>query len=306
MLLRYVNTTDLCLSCHAEAAGSVLGNDPLSPPPELGAGNFTFLYEDNLNDAPNGAIQPIPGHHAGHNVVSPAWGIPADPVNMMSPGGTFPADDLSCTSCHDPHGNANFRMLRGQGPVGTTGFSFIYDAPIADGVALDAGQETPIAHTAYQSGWSQWCANCHGYYHDESELGFEHPVEDDVESAEQRNYNLYAGPDGPTSGTYATAYVSEVPLEDTDRTTSSTEGATSQSRISCMTCHRAHATSAPASTRWDPNVRYLSMDGQVSGSYALPDPYGHPQQRALCIKCHYSDANHGFGSACMNCHREDD
>ena len=54
-LLRAETATDLCLSCHADDLGSVLsgpGQDPLNPAPEKGAGNFVFLFEDNLNDAP--------------------------------------------------------------------------------------------------------------------------------------------------------------------------------------------------------------------------------------------------------------
>ena len=76
LLLKYESTTDLCLSCHANAYGAVLGSDPLNPPTEKGAGNFVFLFEDNINDADDGLLVPISGDHAGHNVVSPAWSIP--------------------------------------------------------------------------------------------------------------------------------------------------------------------------------------------------------------------------------------
>ena len=306
MLLRADSSTDLCLSCHAEDLGSVLAPDPRFPTPELGGGNFTFLYEDNINDAADGATNPIPGHRAGHNVVSPAWGIPEDPDNSMSPGGSFPASALSCTSCHDPHGNDSFRLLRGQGPVGGTGFTFINPAPTAKGIALDAGPESPIGHTAYQQGCSDWCANCHGYYHDEGmNQGFEHPADERLDGSERNIYNRYVDPDEPEKGDFATAYTPEVPIEDVAMTPFSSNGATTQSRVTCMSCHRAHATSAPASTRWDPNVQFLSEDGLVSGSYPLPDPFNHPQQRALCVKCHYRDAvDHGLGAACMECHRQ--
>lgn len=306
MLLRYNSATDLCLSCHAEALGEVLGPNPLDPPPERGGGNFTFLLEDNLNDAPDGAQNPIGGHRAGHSVVSPAWGLPEDPDHPQSPGGSFPGGALSCTSCHDPHGNQNFRMLRGQGEVTGTNFFFTFPAPLGEGLDIETGVESQTSHTAYLGGWTDWCANCHGYYHDEGQhQGFEHPADHDLEGEHRNTYNEYLGPDDPESGNPATAYVPAVPIEDPSQSSGSTYGATSQSRVSCLTCHRAHASSAPAATRWDPNVLFLQNDGQSSGSFPLPDPFNHPQQRALCVKCHYSEAeSHGFGSPCLQCHRQ--
>jgi len=118
-------------------------------------------------------------------------------------------------------------------------------------------------------------------------------------------YNAYAGPADPAGGDAASAYVPEVAVEDPGATVSGTSGATSASRLSCLTCHRAHASSGPAATRWDPNVRFLADDGAASGSYPIPSPYPHPEQRALCVKCHYGEStDHGFGRACLWCHRQ--
>jgi hypothetical protein len=118
-------------------------------------------------------------------------------------------------------------------------------------------------------------------------------------------YNQYNGPLDPYGGDVSTAYVPEVPFESRDMTTTSTSGPIGWSRVACITCHRAHATSAPSSTRWDPNVEFLDDDGLLSGSYPLPNPYPDPGQRALCVKCHYTEAeSHGWGQPCMECHRE--
>jgi len=117
-------------------------------------------------------------------------------------------------------------------------------------------------------------------------------------------YNQYNGPTDPYGGDVSTAYLPEVPFEDPAMMVSSTTGANPSSRIMCMTCHRAHATSAPKSNRWDPNVVFLSEDGVQSGSYSLPNPYGDINQQALCMKCHYDDAStHALGTACLDCHR---
>ncbi len=304
-LLRFASSTDLCLSCHATALGAVLAGDPAYPPPERGPGNFVFLFALNLNDAPDGLFYPIGGHRAGHSLVSADLGLFEDPDHPQAPGGDYPADALGCTSCHDPHGNTNYRLLRGAGEQDAAGYSFHYPAPQGTGPALDGPPEALANHTAYQAGWSEWCANCHGFYHDESGAGFAHPVDRPLDGEARQSYNGYAGPDNPTGGDYWTAYLPEVPLEQASMAVDGTAGAFQDCRVTCMSCHRAHATSAPAATRWDPNVNFLDEDGQVSGSYPLPNPYAHPAQRALCVKCHYEESTeHGQGAACLSCHRD--
>ena len=306
-LLRAGSATDLCLTCHAASNGAVLGGDPVHPPPELGGGIAAHLAEDVLHDGDSVVpyADPIGGFHAGHSIVAPAWGLDPDPDYLAAPGGTYPSSGLGCTSCHDPHGNASFRMLHGVGPVGSEGYAFAYPAPLADGLDLVTQVESPTSHTAYQAGWSAWCANCHGFYH-ESSPGFQHPVDRSIAN-ERDTYNRYAGPSAPYGGDIGTAYLPETPIEDPMTTTSDTFGARGASRISCMTCHRAHATSAPAALRWDPNVLRISGDGMPSGSYAIPDPYADPEQRSLCVKCHYGQAvGHGMDQPCLECHREPD
>jgi predicted CXXCH cytochrome family protein len=293
-LLIAETASDVCLTCHADENGAVFGGHPLSPPPQKGAGNFIFLLEDNLNDGPNGASNPIGGHAAGHSVVAPSMGVGPDPEWMSSPGGSFPSNLLACTSCHDPHGNQNFRMLRGLGDQLPNGHIFVYPAPDALGIDLDPfSAETTNLHTAYLSGMSAWCANCHEDYllDDHAEHGassFEHDTDRPM-SDEAHHYNAYNGSADPNGGSQATAYLPEVPFESAGSTTISTEGPHPSNRMHCLTCHRAHASSGPRSGRWDFNVATLGEDGQVSGSFALPNPYGDPTQKPLCEKCHEID-----------------
>ena len=55
----------------------------------------------------------------GHNIVAVDKGYVADPVNTTAPGGgTFPAAQLACTSCHNPHGQQ--RRLS-DGTIASTG-----------------------------------------------------------------------------------------------------------------------------------------------------------------------------------------
>jgi predicted CXXCH cytochrome family protein len=300
-LLRAESATDLCLGCHANANGAVFGVAPLMPSTELGGGNFIFLLEDNLNDFQNGARRPISGEAAGHSVVAPSAGLLPDSRWLNSPGGNFASADLGCTSCHDPHGNGNFRMLNGAGSVQNGLFSFTADAPQAEGIDLNGAPEGAANHTAYQGGWAQWCGNCHGdRYHSDGQSRFEHPAEDSFGGDISDRYNLYLGDANPLGGSPATSYLALVPFEDASATSFSSAGPGAGSRVSCISCHRAHGSSGPASGRWDFRISALGDDGVVSGSLPIPNPYADPGQRILCVKCH--DEDHGNGRGCLNCH----
>jgi len=294
-LLLAATSSDLCLTCHDQE--SVFGYDPLIPPPEKGSGNFVFLLEDNINDAPDGQINSLAGEGSGHSVVSLDRGTTSDSRWPEAPGGTFPSHELSCTSCHDPHGNSGFRMLNGVGPVQNGIAEFIYPAPAAIGIDITdpLAVESNDRHTAYISGMSEWCANCHGLYHDESSTAsFAHPGDETLSSAQITIYNRYNGTGDPFGGTQATAYLKDVPFEQAGMTVSSTAGPSAGSRIMCLSCHRAHASSAPAATRWDMRIGLLDDDGLVSGSFPIPNPYPGSLQGALCRKCHPKGQRYDF------------
>ena len=282
--------SDLCLNCHALSLGAVLADDPLMPTPERGPGNFVFLKSINLNDGADGLTDPIPGDRAGHNVRAPGHGLYSDATNIHAPGGTFPSRNLKCTSCHDPHGNQNYRMLRGVGQ-GAQGV-FQYPAPLAEGLPFGSGQsESEGNHVAYQSGMSRWCGNCHpDYLHNDHGLqsSFAHPTDENMSAAEVQQYILYNGTADPTGGQAGTSYLAEVPYEDASSTPEGTGAPSVGSKVMCLSCHRAHASSAPHAGRWDFNVDALGQDGVISGSYPLPNPYPDPAQDPLCFKCHPS------------------
>ena len=300
-LLKDATPSDVCLSCHATRLGADISSTPLTPANQKGAGNFIFLLEDNLNDGHNGGavdslgnlIDPVPGYTAGHSIVAPGYGLDQDPVLASAPGGNYSSSILGCSSCHDPHGNTNFRMLYGIGAIQDGAFTFTNAAPTALGISPTSGSatESNANHTAYQGGWSAWCGNCHGDFHNNG-TKLIHPSNEAIGGTIAQNYNLYAGTDAITGGNAATAYLAAVPFEDASVTTTSTAGPTASSRVMCLSCHRAHATSAPDAGRWDFQLTYLAEDGVESGSYAIPNPYGH-NQRSLCNKCHVKDINDG-------------
>ena len=134
---------------------------------------------------------------------------------------------------------------------------------------------------------SECCANCHGDFH-RNNARLIHRSGMPLGGRTALIYNLYNGTDDILGGTAATAYLEEVPFEDPATTTGSTAGPSASSQISCVSCHRAHATSAPDAGRWDFSVTFLDEDGVESGSYQIPNPYS-GNQRSLCNKCHGKD-----------------
>ena len=294
-LLKDATPSDVCLSCHATSRGAVWGADPLNPPPQKGAGNFAWLTAANLNDGHNGNQQAnyIPGSAGGHNINAPSKNSGADPVLLRAPGGGangYLSSALGCTSCHDPHGRETFRMLYGVGHVEAGNFTFTHDAPECEqgpSFSSSTAVEAQNLHTAYKSGMSAWCANCHGNFHNAGAT-LVHPsgvALGDIAAT----YDAYNGSLDITGGQHATAYLANVAFEDENMTPTSTEGPTATSQVSCITCHRAHGTSSPNVGRWDFNVATMGEDGQYAYRENLPAPYDNFGQRSLCNKCHAQD-----------------
>jgi len=289
------NPTDLCLRCHETDNGNSWGASLLAPGPVWGGGQFVFLLEENLNDGPGGndPANYLPGHQAGHNVISPRKGTAADPVFSQSPGGSYPSANLHCTSCHDPHGRGgHYRLLYGSdypdAVVNGQTFTYTQPAPEAVGIPLDGPAESDTAHNAYLRGVSEWCANCHQIYHDQTgSQNLEHPSEP-LGGSETSNYNVYRG-SGFYDGDGLTAYIAAVPVEWPGMTTDFRGPIASGSRVTCLSCHRAHASSGPRSGRWDFNITTWAEEGVNSGSWPIPNPYAATagdNQRRLCEKCH--------------------
>ena len=282
-LLKDETPSDVCLSCH----GTRVWSADMMNPSTGASGNFAFMLEDNINDGHNGADNPIPGGHAVHNINAPSKNSVPDPVLTHAPGGTFPASMLGCTSCHDPHGNEHFRLLYGAGEIQDGIYEFTNAAPEAIGISRNSN-ETATAHTAYLGGMSDWCANCHGDFHGAGAT-LVHPAGEALGGTIANTYNLYNGTLDQSGGQQATAYLKDVPFEDPANLTNSTAGPSATSQVSCITCHRAHGSSAGNLGRWDFTISLLGEDGVESGSWAIPNPYTNPNQRSLCNKCHNKD-----------------
>jgi len=292
-LLVDATPSDVCLRCHAGYGQFTADGQSRGP-----GGDFYWITQDTTWSA-HGHDYTVYGREHGHNMDSPGYGMVPDSVLTAAPGGTYNADYLGCNSCHDPHGNLHFRLLYGVGETANNypgGYTFTEAEPVAEGNSRrtnigDSGEELIGQHTAYISGMSEWCANCHSGLHSDMTTNFVHPTGDTIGSSLSNNYNAYVTSLDLT-GTSATAYLPIVPFEDAANTVSSTTGTTASSQVMCLTCHRSHASPYPDAGRFDFSQTFLSEShpaGEPYLDYYDGNPLDLTTQRSLCNKCHIKD-----------------
>jgi hypothetical protein len=309
-----------CLRCHS-GHGSPQSHNVATPDGSAMSpgGDFYWLKK---NFTWRGGSSSGDGH--GHNVVARDFGFQGDSRLPRAPGGLYPSSGLGCTSCHDPHGKqgtsvsgsygppgnsaavpGNYRLLGGIGYTGGKqgkGVPFKYDAPIARQSSTRKFGENDTSHVDYGSGMSEWCRNCHENIHGGRSL-FPHPAGVPFNVSMADNYNRYVKT-GDLSGNAAASYLALVPFErgvsDPGRLDPiSTRGPDANSRVMCLSCHRAHASAFRAIGRWDFDAQTIAKshpatgDGGVSGTDVLHSYYGRNMvlnftsaQESLCGKCH--------------------
>ena len=310
-LIRGSDPSSTCLRCHAEPGRyyTVLSDDGsmFSPGGDFYWLNKTFIWSEGV------ITYRSDGDNHGHNVEAIDYALTADRAQNPDTGDAYPAEELDCTSCHDPHARSsatgNYRLLGGVGyeRIGLGGgLSFINPTPVAVADEYD-WTESDNNHTAYGSGMSEWCANCHPGFLDDVN---KHPAGNNAKLSEGMifNYNSYVKT-GDIYGSSSTAYLALVPFElgiiDTallDPWSTSGPDYSGRANVMCLTCHRAHASAFDNIGRWDFGVTFIANshpqygDSGVSGDDVVNSYYGRDMiaefgkyQRQLCNKCHIQD-----------------
>jgi hypothetical protein len=129
-LLKAQDQSGTCLNCHqaddtvptgyhVSTAGVTSGSD--TPVEMTPGGDFSWLKVNiRCEVRPHQMCFDIGGlnDRHGHNIIAVDYGYTQDNLLTTAPGGTYPAANLACSSCHDPHGR--YRRFA-DGSISTTG-----------------------------------------------------------------------------------------------------------------------------------------------------------------------------------------
>jgi hypothetical protein len=205
--------------------------------------------------------------------------------------------------------------------------------PPPDAVAPNVFNRSEAAtqtRVAYGRGMSEWCANCHAGILQagvtQNMNGLAHPAGNSarLSAAIAANYNAYVRTGVLTNTDLTRAFLSLVPFEEgtgdyaalkahASSTDSYLDGPGPNATVSCLTCHRAHASGFDGILRFRAGNEFLTVRG-TSGAAEWPSPVTHPAeaqgrtaaetqrayydrpattfspfQATLCNKCHAKD-----------------
>ncbi len=160
-LLKANDQSGACLNCHNSAdtaptgyhisTGGVTPYDSTTPVEMTPGGDFAWLKKTMTGSIRKTATT-WEGDRHGHNIIAVDYGYTQDKVQTVAPGGSYPAANLACSSCHDPHGR--YRRMA-DGTESTTGLpifgsgSYTSSAPPIAGVSA-VGVYRLLAGVGYQ------------------------------------------------------------------------------------------------------------------------------------------------------------
>lgn len=379
-LLVGATQTETCLECHQGhgdtgpssyhiSSASDMGSGP--PLQRTPGGDFAWLQKTYSWGTGTGDIEH--GYTHGHNIIAPSKGYNVDPENATAPGGgSFPAAQLACNSCHDPHGKYRRNAA---GTISTTGGAIwasgsypgtgneprtvgtenlsvgVYRLLAGMGYAKDgvtfpgnpaakvpstynrteASTQTRVAYGRATTGghvaWGTWCATCHPNMHSVTGGGYTHPTDIALGGDVAGNYQAYVK-SGDMTGAATASYLSIVPFitNSADYTAlgalavnndTQLAGPGANDQVSCLSCHRTHASAWPHMLRFSYGYEFVTKNGEyvatdnpdfpnwgsrrfaqaqgrtiadmTAGYYGRAASRWSAYQRVLCNKCHAKD-----------------
>jgi len=182
----------------------------------------------------------------------------------------------------------------------------------------EATTQTRVAYgkatTGGQVAWGTWCATCHPDMH--SNGNYVHPTDEAVGSDIRQNYEQYVK-SGDMTGSAGSSFLSLVPFVTASadyagvlaplavNNDSQLGGPGNLDEVSCVTCHRAHASGFEFALRWgyqnefmtkesqytyDSNIGRGRTEAEMTIAYGgRPATRWATYQRVLCNKCHAQD-----------------
>ena len=127
-LLKASDQSGACLNCHNSpdtapsgyhiSTAGVAALDSTTPVEMTPGGDFAWLKKTMTSPGRYKDIITWEGDRHGHNIIAADYGYSADKAQAKAPGGSYPASNLACSSCHDPHGR--FRRFA-DGSIASTG-----------------------------------------------------------------------------------------------------------------------------------------------------------------------------------------
>lgn len=265
-LLTKGSVNELCLSCHD-------GSDPEAP--DVLAPVEMYSPTGTGESAAGMLAQAGFDNSFGHNLDFPAF------VPYQAAGDQLA---LNCASCHDVHGNANYRNLlsdparTGMQLVVREGFE-VFTQFRPDNPPTPTGSIRAYAqdNVGYQSGLSDWCASCHDRLAANSPGTdpahfLAHPAGVTMNEFVGENHtdlDHWLGGTGDGFAPDDPEGIGRLPVENVDAVDfSSAVTVKGSNRLFCGSCHRAHGGYLVEGLRWP---------YREGGSGAL----------AGCQQCHY-------------------
>lgn len=226
-----------------------------------------------------------------------------------------------------------YRLLGGRNysPKSLGGiFAFINNPPAAVAPFFyNRSEAYTQTRVAYGSGMSEWCLNCHQNIN--VLLIHRNPMDPNntfknfhpsgytavIDATKANNYDTYVKT-GDLTGSASSAYLSLVPFEEqtSNYATLKKHALTDDSylygpeanisNVTCLTCHRAHASGWDGIMRWNAESQYIVFNGNYSQEGQVYQPYGQGRTEAEARRAYYDRPASKFGtnqdSLCNKCH----